>query len=142
MEHDGIDNLIRQRVLLIEEGLDEHGGRAGVVHLAEVEERGGGVQDGDGDAREDGADDLRFFEGGRGVAKREKEALEEGGGLVEGFFDGVVEVDVEALVFGNVVADALEEDGGQEPGERVLATMHGKRWGGDIRTDFWVCADF
>lgn len=63
MEYHGVDNLVRKRVFFVNESFDKDGCGSGVVHFAEVEEGRGRVEDGDGNAREDGADDLGFFKG-------------------------------------------------------------------------------
>lgn len=73
------------------------------------------MQDGDTDAGDDTADDVGFAQGG-GAAndKGEEKALEESGRLVQGLFQGFVEMDVEFLGLVNVVANTGEKDVMQE----------------------------
>ena len=59
--------------------------------------------------RDDTADDVRFSECAAVHDKREEEALEESCRLVEGFFEGIVEVDVEFAVLVDVLFHAVEE---------------------------------
>lgn len=83
--------------------------------LAEAEERGGRVQNGDADFGKDGADDVGFTEGAGAIGdKGKEETLEESGGFVKGFFQGVVEMDVKFLCLVDVVFDAVEENGSDE----------------------------
>jgi len=53
VEDESVDHFVWQGVFLADEHLDEHAGGTGVVHFAEAKERGGGVEDGNGDAGED-----------------------------------------------------------------------------------------
>lgn len=53
---------------------------------------------------------MRFAEGAAGRTEGEEETFVEGGGFVEGFFEGFVEVDVEFFGFCNVFSDTVEED--------------------------------
>jgi hypothetical protein len=72
------------------------------------------VQDRYAHFRNHAADDVRFSECAAVHDEWEEEAFEEGCGLVEGLFEGIVEMDVEFAVFVDVLFDAVEEDGGDE----------------------------
>lgn len=63
MRPEPIDDLVRQRVFLVEQDTDEERVGTGIVHRGEAEERRGGMQDGDVYACEDGAYDRGFFQG-------------------------------------------------------------------------------
>lgn len=123
MEHERIDGLVRKCVFLLKQDADEDVGRAGVFaadgallgcDFAEAEEGGCGVQDRDADFRDHTADDVRFSEGAAVQDEGEEEAFEEGSGLVERLFKGVVEVDIKFTVFLDVLFDAVEENGRDE----------------------------
>ena len=124
MEHQRIDDLERERVFLLEERLDEDITRPSGVgvrrHLlggdfTEAVERGGGVEDRDGDFGDDGGDDDGVALGAGSVCEHgEDDAFEEGAGLVEGFLERAVQVYVELMGFLDVVLYSGEEDGVEE----------------------------
>lgn len=58
----GVDDLVGESILFVDKGLDEDRRGAGVVHFAEMEESGGGVENGNGDASKDGANNLGLLE--------------------------------------------------------------------------------
>ena len=72
------------------------------------------MQDGNADFGNDAADDVGFAERAAVHDEGKKKAFEEGGGLVEGFLEGGIEVDVEFAGLVDVGFDAVEEDGGDE----------------------------
>lgn len=138
VEDKTVNNLEWQRILLVDEHLDEDRSGSGVVHFAEVEKGRGRVEDGDGDAGKDGANDLGLLEGaGAAGGEGEEETLEEGGGLVERLLEAVVEMDVELLVLVNVLADAVDKDQLEKPARISLSFPIA-----DGRAHFCVCADF
>ena len=82
VEDERVDDLVGERVLLVEEYADEETvgacdgnvsweaaraeeRRTGVLHVSELEERGARVEDGDTDFRQDTSDDGGFSEGDR-----------------------------------------------------------------------------
>ena len=67
MEYERVDNLVRQRVLLVEQHSDEEGVGPSVVHLGEVGNCGTGVNHGDGGFGEDGREDGCLLERAGGL---------------------------------------------------------------------------
>ena len=120
MEHQRVDDLEWQGVLLLQQHPDEDvcrtasfGGHGALLRgdVTEAEESGGRVQHRDGDAHEDRGYNVGFSEGAESAAHQgEEKALEEGGGFVESLLQGFVQVDVEFLGLMNVVAHSLEDD--------------------------------
>jgi hypothetical protein len=111
VKDEGVDDFVGQGVLLVEEDADEERRRAGVVHLGEPEEGGARVKNGDADFGDDAADDDGFAEGaGAGLAEREEDALEEGGGLVQSAFERLIGLNAQLLGVGDFLADAVVED--------------------------------
>lgn len=98
VEDESVDDLVGQGVLLLEERLDEDVGGAAALgrgrgllrrEVAEALQGSGGVQHGDGDAGQDGGDDVRFAQGaGAAGDEGEEEALEPRGGFVQGLLEG------------------------------------------------------
>ncbi len=58
VSNDGVDDTVRQRVLLVEENAQEYRAGAAVVHLGDLVHRRGGVDDRDRVLRDDAADDY------------------------------------------------------------------------------------
>lgn len=119
VEDEGVDDLEGERVLLLQQGLDEDVAGAGGVRVAghlvggdfaQAVERGGRVQHGDGDLGDDRGDDGGFALGAAGLCQQgEYDAFEERGGFVERLLQRVVQVDVEFLGVGDVGLDRGEE---------------------------------
>lgn len=120
VEDEGINRLVGQGVLLLEQGLNEEVGGAAAFavlrcllggNVAQALDGSGRVQNRHGDSGQDSRDDVGFADGAAAAAdQREEESLEEGGGLVEGLLQRVEQVNVELLIFVNVFADLFEHD--------------------------------
>ena len=103
--------MVGQGVLLVQESAEEYAVGAAVVHLGYLEDGSAGVEHGDAGLGQGAANDEGLAEcAGAAPAQGEEDALEEGSRLEEGLLEGHVEVEVEALVLGYVVAYPGEED--------------------------------
>ena len=77
MENQGVDDLVRKSILLVEQHTDEEGVGTGVVHLSEMGDGGSGVNHGNGGFGKDGGEDGGFLESAGGL---EEVTKKEGGG--------------------------------------------------------------
>ena len=135
-EH-GVDHVIREGVLLVQECPQEDAVGSAVLHLGYLEDGRARVEHGDAGLGQGAGDDEGLAEGAASApAEGQEDALEEGGRLEEGLLEGHVQVEVEALVLGYVVADAREEDQvvevlglgrAQVGGEDLGGLKHGRR---------------
>ena len=72
MENQGVNDLVRKSVLLVEQHTNEEGVGTGVVHLSEMGDGGSGVNHGDGGFGKDGGEDGGFLEGAGGLVRRRR----------------------------------------------------------------------
>lgn len=82
----------------------------GSVHLCDTLEGCGRVKHGNRDPGKHGGNDVGFADGAATHEQREEEADEEGSRLVETLLEGVEQVDIELLVFADILADLVEDD--------------------------------
>ena len=112
---DRVDDLVRHGVLLVEQDAEEEAVGARVVHVGQLGDGGGRVQDRHRHLDEHARDDGGLAQGaGAGRAEREEDALEEGGWLAERDLERAVRVHAQLARLGDLVAHALEQHGAVE----------------------------
>eukprot|EP00982_Pelagococcus_subviridis_P010049 30963-Pelagococcus_subviridis.AAC.2 len=108
--HERVDDAERQRVLLIQQHANEETRRARVLHLRELKKRRRGVQHRNRAARQDGRQHHRLSQRARPRrAQRDQYALVKRRGLERRLLQRLIQREVQAFVFRDVVSHAREQ---------------------------------
>lgn len=116
MKDCGIHDAIRQSIPLVQKVTDEYGVSSRIGHLTDLQQAGGGVQDGNRAAGHHAAENDGLAQCAiAALEQRQNDSLHEGSRLEESPLQCIVQMHIELLIFAEIITNSWQEHQVIEP---------------------------